>query len=134
MRTFRFWPVVTISAAIFAVPVFAGAQSNVPSANVPPPPQTMTLEEDEAPAVTITPPDSRKAITEKKSQGRVTEVKVKTGRSTYYAQPNDAPGAMRGDAQSPESRPVQFEVGTFGPPHDRPAPDPAQTLPPAPAR
>lgn len=94
----------------------------------------MTLEEGEAPAVTINPPDTQKSITEKKSQGRVTEVKVKTGRTTYYAHPNDTPGAMRGDAQSSTSRPVQFEVGRFGPPYDHPqASEPADTLAPAPA-
>lgn len=93
----------------------------------------MTLEEGQAPAVTINPPDTKKSITEKKSQGRVTEVKVQTGRTTYYAHPIDAPGTMSGDAQSPTSQPVQFEIGRFGPPYDKPqVSEPIDTLPPAP--
>lgn len=135
MRPSGFWSLVTLSAAILAAPAVVSAQSNVPpAADAPAPPQTMTLEEGEAPAVTINPPDTRKSITEKKSQGRVTEVKVNTGRTTYYAHPNDTPGAMRGDVQSSTSRPVQFEVGRFGPPYDHPqAAEPADTLAPAPA-
>jgi hypothetical protein len=134
MRTSGFWSLVTLSAAILAAPI-ASAQSNVPPApSAPPPPQTMTLDEGQAPAVTINPPDTQKKITEKKSQGRVTEVKVQTGRTTYYAHPIDAPGAMSGDAQSPISQPVQFEIGRFGPPHDKPqASEPIDTLAPAPA-
>lgn len=135
MRTSGFWSLVTISAAILVVPTVVSAQSNVPSsAGAPPPPQTMTLEEGQAPAVTINPPDTQKKITEKKSQGRVTEVKVQTGRTTYYAHPNELPGSMSGDAQSAGSIPVQFEVGRFGPPYDHPpASAPAETLAPAPA-
>lgn len=136
MRTTGFWSLVTLAAAIFAAPVAVHAQSEQadPRASTPPPPQTMTLEEGEAPAVTITPPNTEKKITEKKSQGRVTEVKVQTGRTTYYAYPNDTPGAMRGDVQSSTSRPVQFEIGRFGPPYEHPpAAEPVDALAPAPA-
>lgn len=136
MRTTGFWSIVTLTAAIFAAPAAVHAQSEQadPRANTPPPPQTMTLEEGEAPAVTITPPNTEKKITEKKSQGRVTEVKVQTGRTTYYAHPNDTPGAMRGDVQSSTTQPVQFEIGRFGPPYEHPrAAEPVDTLAPAPA-
>lgn len=94
------------------------------------------LEEGEAPAVTIRQPDTKKKITEKKSQGKVSEVKVQTGRTTYYAHPNDPAGsAMRGDTQSESNRPVQFQIGEFGPPKDRPAQAaPIETLAPAPAK
>jgi hypothetical protein len=113
----------------------AQAQSAPSGSDVaPPPPETQRLEEGEAPAVTIHQPDTKGKITEKKSQGRVTEVKVQTGRSTYYAHPNDPAGsAMRGDAQSDTSRPVQFRVGEFGPPKSKPeAEEPVPTLPPNP--
>lgn len=136
MRISGFWSLVTLSAAILAAPaVHAQSQPNTPpGADAPPPPQTMKLEEGEAPAVTINPPSTEKKITEKKSQGRVTEVKVQTGRTTYYAHPLNAPGAMSGDAQSPTSQPVQFEIGRFGPPHDKPqGSEPVDTLAPAPA-
>ena len=135
MRTSKFWSLITISVAAIATPLIVGAQSTPPSKDfAPAPPQTQRLEEGEAPAVTIRQPDTQKKITEKKSQGKVTEVKVQTGRTTYYAKPNDPAGsAMRGDGQSDTNRPVQFEIGKFGPPKSTPAPDPVQTLAPAPA-
>ena len=134
MRTSKFWSLITISALAVAAPLMASAQSTPPTQDfAPAPPQTQRLEEGEAPAVTIRQPDTQKKITEKKSQGKVTEVKVQTGKTTYYAKPNDTPGAMRGDGQSDASRPVQFEVGTFGGPKNTPAPNPVQTLAPAPA-
>ncbi|HWT73082.1 MAG TPA: DUF2782 domain-containing protein [Oxalicibacterium sp.] len=133
MRTSTLCSAVTLSAALLAAQA-AHAQSAPTGQDIaPPPPETQRLEEGEAPAVKIAPPSTEKKITEKKSQGRVTEVKVQTGRTTYYAYPNDAPGAMRGDAQSESSRPVQFRVGEFGPPKDKPeAEEPVQTLPPNP--
>lgn len=134
MRTSKFWSLITISAAAIATPLIVSAQSTPPSKDfAPAPPQTQRLEEGEAPAVTIRQPDTQKKITEKKSNGKVTEVKVQTGRTTYYAKPNETPGAMPGDGQTDASRPVQFEVGTFGGPKNTPVQDPVQTLAPAPA-
>ena len=110
----------------------ASAQSAPAKDIAPPPPQMQRLEEGEAPAVNIRQPDTKEKITEKKSQGRVTEVKVQTGRTTYYAHPNDPAGsAMRGDGQSDTTRPVQFQIGEFGPPKSQPVPEPVQTLAPA---
>lgn len=139
MRTAIFCSLVTVSAAIFVTPLVVSAQNAAPDATpmavAPPPPETQRLEEGQAPAVTIRQPDTQKKITEKKSQGRVTEVKVQTGKSTYYAHPNDAAGSsMRGDAQSDTTRPVQFHVGEFGKPKDKKAQEPVQTLAPAPAK
>jgi hypothetical protein len=132
MRTSTFWSLITISAAVIATPMVASAQSAPAKDIAPPPPQMQRLEEGEAPAVTIRQPDTKEKITEKKSQGRVTEVKVQTGRTTYYATPNDPAGsAMRGDGQSDTTRPVQFQIGEFGPPKSQPAPEPVQTLAPA---
>jgi len=134
MRTSTLCSVVTLSAALLATQA-AHAQSAPTGQDVaPPPPETQRLEEGEAPAVNIRQPDTKEKITEKKSQGRVTEVKVQTGRTTYYAYPNDPAGsAMRGDAQSETTRPVQFRVGEFGPPKNKPeAEEPVQTLPPNP--
>jgi uncharacterized protein involved in outer membrane biogenesis len=66
------------------------------------------------PAFTISPPDSGKNITEKRQQGKVTEVKVKSGKSTYYLKPVDPAGsAMRGDGQSDEIRAAQWPVLEF---------------------
>ncbi|MNJ95676.1 hypothetical protein D3C87_133890 [compost metagenome] len=135
MRTSKIWSLITITAAVFATPMVVNAQ-NAPGNDVaPPPPQMQRLEEGAAPEVTIRQPDTQKKITEKKSQGRVTEVKVQTGRTTYYAYPNDPAGsAMRGDGQSDSSRPVQFQIGEFGPPKSHPAPEPVETLAPAPGK
>ena len=128
MRTSQFWSFLTLSAAVLATPVVVNAQATSPSANTPPPPQTMRLEEGEAPAVTINPPSTEKAITEKKELGKVKEVKVQTGRTTYYGKPIEPAGGMRGDAQSDNTQPVQFKIGEFGPPKDKPAAEEAQTL------
>lgn len=134
MRTLTLCSAFTLSAALLAASA-AHAQSAPSGQDVArPPPETQRLEEGEAPAVNIRRPDTKERITEKKSQGRVTEVEVHTGRSTYYAHPNDPAGsAMRGDGQSDTTRPVQFRVGEFGPPKSKPeAEEPVQTLPPNP--
>ncbi|MDQ7969923.1 MAG: DUF2782 domain-containing protein [Oxalicibacterium faecigallinarum] len=128
MRTSKLWSFLALSAAVLTTPVVVHAQATSPSANTPAPPQTMRLEEGEAPAVTINPPSTEKSITEKRELGKVKEVKVQTGRTTYYAKPIDPAGAMRGDGQSDNTQPVQFKVGEFGPPKDKPAAEEPQTL------
>jgi hypothetical protein len=134
MRTLNLRSVLTLSAAMLAASAVHAQSAPSGQDAGPPPPETQRLEEGDAPAVTIRQPDNQESITEKKSQGRVTEVKVQTGSTTYYAYPNDPAGsAMRGDGQSDVSRPVQFRVGEFGPPKNRPeAEEPVQTLPPNP--
>jgi len=136
MRPSKFRSFVTLSAVILAMPLIAGAQAQygAPGKDVaPPPPETQRLEEGEAPSVNIRQPDTKEKITEKKSQGRVTEVKVQTGKTTYYAHPNDPAGsAMRGDAGSDTTRPVQFQIGEFGKPKAKPGADPVETLAPNP--
>jgi hypothetical protein len=138
MRTSTFCSLVAVSAAIFAMPLVVSAQTGssygAPAKNIaPPPPETQPLEEGQGPSVNIRQPDTQKRITEKKSQGRVTEVKVETGKTTYYAHPNDPGGsALPGDAQSSTTRPVQFQIGEFGKPKTKPEPEPVQTLQPNP--
>jgi hypothetical protein len=129
-----------VTAAIAALPLIVNAQS-APSAaptraESPPPPETVPLEEGSAPDITIKQPDTKKKITEKKVHGKVTEVKVQTGRTTYYAHPNDPAGsAMRGDTQSQSSQPVQFRIGEFGAPDtSKKTHEPVDALPPAPPK
>jgi hypothetical protein len=87
------------------MPLLVGAQQ---------PPVLEKLEEGEPPAITIRKPDTEKQITEKRQQGKVTEVKVKSGKSTYYLKPADPAGsAMRGDGQSDEIRAAQWPVLEF---------------------
>jgi hypothetical protein len=95
-----------------AMPLLVNAQQ---PGDAPPPPRTQKLEEGESPAVTIRKPDQERKITEKRARGgKVTEVKVTNGKSTYYLKPNDPPGAgLPGDTQSDASRSAQWEVQQF---------------------
>ena len=93
---------------------FAHAQQNA-SASTPTPPTLEKVEEGEAPAITIrgaTPSETQ--ITQKREQGRVTSVKVHSGKNTYYAKPNTPAGsALPGDAQSDATRGAQWQVKEF---------------------
>lgn len=109
-------------------------------ADAPPPPRLEKLEEGTPPAVTITPPSEKATITEKRAPGgKRTEVKVKTGKSTYRVQPSDEPGnALQGDGQSIAAKPAQWEVMQFdlsGKRKIQQAPvEPPPTLQPKPAQ
>lgn len=105
MRLSSAWITVASGLAACAMPLLVGAQQ---------PPVLEKLEEGEPPAITIRKPDTEKQITEKRQQGKVTEVKVKSGKSTYYLKPADPAGsAMRGDGQSDEMRAAQWPVLEF---------------------
>jgi hypothetical protein len=112
-HTSRIWPILAVCAAAYAMPQLAGAQR--PVATAPPPPQTQPLEEGEAPAVTIRRPGAgEEPITQKKQQGKVTEVKVQSGGSTYYLKPNEQSGsALPGDVESKPMRGSQWQVLEF---------------------
>ena len=95
--------------AALAIPLVAQPQANKAA-----PPTMQRLEEGEAPAVTIRNPDSDKKITEKREQGVVTEVQVKTGKSSYKLKQSAGAGnAAAGDAQSNTVRAAQFTVHEF---------------------
>jgi len=110
MRTSKLLTIVAVAACV--LPPFAAAQAPAKSS---PPPKLEKLEEGEQPTITIPgKPDNERKITQKKQQGKVTEVKVKSGKSTYYLKPNDPAGsALRGDAQSNQIRGAQWEVKQF---------------------
>lgn len=109
MRTIHFRRYAA-AAAIAAAPLFSIAQ-DVPA---PQPPGLETIEESEEPAITIRKPESEREITERREDGRVTEIKVRSGKSTYYLRPNDPPGnVMRGDAMSSPVRPAEWKVHRF---------------------
>lgn len=97
-----------VAANIISLPASAQQPSQQP-------PKLEKLEEGEAPAVTIRKPEQERKITEKRAPGgKVKEVKVTTGKSTYYAKPNDPAGSsLPGDAQSNTTRPAQWEVLEF---------------------
>lgn len=109
MRLFYFRNIAVL-AAIAAIPLCSVAQEP----GVPPPPQLEQLDDDDQSAITIRKPDAEREITERREQGRVTEVKVRSGKSTYYLHPNEPAGsAMRGDAQSDTVRPAEWVVHEF---------------------
>jgi len=137
MRTIKLWPAFLACAALAATPLSGSAQQ--PAGNAPPPPQLEKLEEGEEPAVTIRKPSQERKITEKRAPGgKVTEVKVTSGKNTYYVKPNAPAGsAVAGDMQANEARPAQWEVMEFDLGRAKEAKqgqaEPATPAPPAPA-
>lgn len=111
MRTNKAWRLVIATIAIQAISLTATAQQ---------PPVLEKLEEGDAPAVTIRKPEQKSRIQEKRAPGgKVTEVKVTSGGSTYVVKPNDPVGSSQpGDLQSNTIRPAQWVVKEFdlGPP------------------
>lgn len=109
----RIWPLAALCLIALVMPPRAGAQQ--PAQPAPPPPQTEPLNEGETPPITIRQPGiSEQPITQKKQQGKVTEVKVKSGASTYYLKPNEQAGsALGGDVESSPMRGSQWQVLEF---------------------
>ena len=107
------------------------------------PPKLEVIEEVTDTPITVTPPKSGGTkITEKKEGGRVTEIKVKTGKSSYTMKPNIPAGnAQPGDGQSSAIRAPQWTVLEFDlgkkkktSKEDVPEPTPARVPPPPPAK
>jgi len=83
--------------------------------SAPPPPRMQKLEEGEEPAVTIRKPNEERKIEEKRAPGgKVKEIKVTSGKSTYYLRPNEPAGsAYPGDQEGMTNRAAQWEVLEF---------------------
>lgn len=118
MRTLKSASLFLILATVSAAPFLASAQqAQAPSQrqDAPPPPKLEKLEEGEAPSVTIREKKGQQTITETRTpNGQGKEAKVTKGKNTYYVKPAVRAGsAMPGDAQSPQSRPAQWEVYEF---------------------
>lgn len=115
MRTSKLRSKLLTIAAVAACMLSPFAVAQEPAKKTTQPSKMEKLEDGEQPTITIpAKPDSERKITQKKQQGKVTEVKVKSGKSTYYLKPNDPAGsALRGDAQSNEIRGAQWEVKQF---------------------
>jgi hypothetical protein len=117
MRTLKFVTVLSVYAIASIASLSAGAQqAPAKGQDAPPPPKLEKLEEGEPPSVTVRDQKNKQTITEKRAPGgQVKEIKVTKGKNTYYLKPNVAPGsALPGDAQSPHSRPAQWQVYEFG--------------------
>ena len=113
MRSMKVWHIFTAFVAFYATPFSANAQQD--SGNAPQPPQLEKLEEGEPPAVTIRGPERQSSVVEKRERGgRVTEVQVTSGNSTYYLRPNTQAGsAIPGDGESNTMRAAQWRIGEF---------------------
>ena len=113
MRTQHLRFILPLCVAVLAAPWPAFAQQPVNPG--PPPPQTQPLNEGEAPTVTIRQPGAaEQPITQTRKQGKVTDVKVTTGGSTYHLKPNEQAGsALPGDTESSAMRGSQWQVLEF---------------------
>lgn len=125
-----------LALSLLALSAAAGAQTPGSA-----PPKLEKIDEAGDSAITVTgKPDSEKKITEKREQGRVTEVKVKSGKSTYYLKPNTPAGsAQPGDVMGSANRGPQWKVMEFNlgkkkkSAKEQDAADDAPAPPPAPA-
>lgn len=104
--------ITVLSLCLLATTAFAQQPKPKPSEA---PPKLEVVEEGADTPITVTPPKSGGAkITEKKEGGRVTEVKVKSGKSHYTMRPNIPAGnAQPGDGQSSAIRAPQWTVMEF---------------------
>ncbi len=108
MRTSTIWQVLALSLLVQS----ANASAQAPSAA---PPKLEAIEETADAPITVTSPNANEQkITEKREQGKVTEVKVTSGKSTYTVRPNNPAGsAMPGDMTGSANRGPQWQVMEF---------------------
>lgn len=102
--------IVSLVAACFAISASTLVAAQEKAA--PPPPKLEKLEEGPETDVKLIKPEGTKLKTvERKENGKVTEVQVRSGKSTYTVKPNNAPkGTPEGDA----NRAAQWKVMEFG--------------------
>jgi hypothetical protein len=108
----RLLPTAALSTALMiSTSVIAQQGESEP----PPPPEMEVLEEGELPATTIRRQGAgRNTITEERTRGRVTGIRVERGDSTYYIEPNRVTGsALPGDTQAPTIRAPQWRILEF---------------------
>jgi hypothetical protein len=114
MNKSKVWQLLTVCIASLATPMLVSAQQapQPPKTVAPPPPELQKLEEGEAPAVTVRKPGETPGdITQKTEQGRVTEIKVNSGGSTYYVKPQSTAGTLQpGDGPV---RGAQWQIKEF---------------------
>lgn len=105
MRLSTIWPVLILAMG-------NAAQAQAPSAA---PPKLDKIDEIDTP-ITVTNKPKEKAVTEKRdNSGRVTEVKVKSGPSSYTVKPKNTSTstALPGDAAGMANRGPQWTVMEF---------------------
>lgn len=102
--------IASLVAACFAISASTLVAAQEKTA--PPPPKLEKLEEGPETDIKLIKPEGTKLKTvERKENGKVTEVQVRSGKSTYTVKPNNAPkGTPEGDA----NRAAQWKVMEFG--------------------
>jgi hypothetical protein len=132
MRLLKFLPAIAVCLS----PLWAVAQQAAPGPGSTPP-RLETLQEGTPPDIPILKPEGGATTTEQRdNSGKVREIKVQSGNSTYYVKPNDQPGtSVPGDAESNATRPAQWKIFDFdfgGRSKANKELDAVQTLEPAP--
>jgi hypothetical protein len=113
MRTFKFRHVTMACVAAYATSLPVLAQQAAADA---PPSRLEKLEDSEVPIITVEPADRPRSTTveTRAPGGRVTEVQVTSGNSTYYLRPNNQYGtSMSGEGESNSFRAPQWQIMTF---------------------
>ena len=97
-----------VTCLAFAAPYGVSAQDK----SAPPPPKLEKLEEGPESDIKLIKPETTKLKTvERRENGKVTEVQVRSGKSTYTVKPNSEPkGTPAGDA----NRAATWKVLEFG--------------------
>lgn len=116
MYTIKNRVATSLCFSLLLLPCVVRAQTSTDKA--PPPPELQTLEEGEPPAVTIRKPGeadgSGNSITERRDHGQTTEVRVKSGPSTYSLKPRAQLGSsVPGDVQSGPPTGAQWQIKEF---------------------
>jgi hypothetical protein len=104
----------TVSKAVFLC-LLAHAGSTFAQQPSSAPPKLERIEEGSDTPITVTSkPKAEQKVTEKKEQGKVTEVHVQSGKSKYVMKPNTPAGAaLPGDGLSAKVRAPQWQVMEF---------------------
>lgn len=111
LRTPRILTLLSLSLPLCLLAPAALAQAQQKPSEAPP---KLQVEDDGAPITNAPQKQGGTRIVEKKEGGRVTEVKVKAGPSSYTMKPNVPAGnAQPGDAQSSAIRAPQWTVLEF---------------------
>jgi hypothetical protein len=125
------------SASIFALGLLSGTLSIAVLAQSTPastPPKMEKIEEVPDSGITISKPEPAKnKMVEKRINGKVTEVQVKTGKSSYVVKANPEIGnAPKGTVQGDANRGAQWSILEFGGKKETKEAETIPTLQPAP--
>ncbi|MES2933913.1 MAG: DUF2782 domain-containing protein [Pseudomonadota bacterium] len=111
MRPIQLIQNMSLGILLCVVQSFASAADTTTDLSTPP--KLEQLEGSNEPTITIKP-ESKSKITETRSQGKVTDIKVKSGKSTYHIRPNTPSGStLPGDLQGNSVRGAQWEIMEF---------------------